>query len=408
MNFSLIRYIASEISRSRTNSRFLNFARLVAVISVALGTMALIISLSVLGGFDKMLRDNAVKFTSHISVTTFNRKPIAKYEGTIDSLKRDFKSITAVAPIISREGLISSKDFIEGIMIRGYSSKYDITNLKANIKQGNFGFSADDAKEIVIGRRLADKLNVGIGTSIVLYAMTETQMATMSFPDINKFKIVGIYETSMAKYDDIAVFIPFRTASRIFRLPENTATGLEILLDDIEKAKTQTDIIQTYLGYPFFCLSVFDTHSSIFAWIDLQKKPIPIVLGLISIVAIFNIITILLITVVEKTYSIGILRALGMPRKNIVLLFIIQGTALGIAGTFAGSFISLALCLAQDWFHIVRLQGNIYFLDTLPILISPWHYLMIGLVSIFLSFISTLIPALIATKINPIKAIRYK
>ena len=386
----------------------MNFARGVALISVTLGTLALIISLSVLGGFDKMLKENAVKFAAHISMITFNRKPIPDYEKVSASLKNNFLDITGIMPVIEREGLISSKDYVEGILIRGFLPENDITNLKRNIIEGNFSFTNDRSKEIVIGKRLARKLNSAIGENVVVYAMTETQTGTLGYPDINKFKIVGIYETGMAKYDDIAVFVPFKTANTIFRIPENSATGFEIMLDDIIKANPVSEKIQDYLGYPYFCLSVFDTHSSIFAWIDLQKEPIPIVLGLISIVAIFNIITILLITVVEKTRTIGIFSTLGMNRKEIMLVFILQGTAVGITGTIAGAAISLVLSLLQQNFHLIRLKGDIYFLDTLPVLISVWNYMIVGGISIALSFLATLIPAYIAVRISPVRAIRYK
>ena len=408
MNLKLIRHIAREVSKSKTNSRFLNFARGVALISVTLGTLALIISLSVLGGFDKMLKENAVKFTAHISMITFNRKPIPDYDNVSNSLKSKFGKITAVMPVIEREGLISSKDYVEGIMIRGFLPENDITNLKRNIIEGKFSFTNDRSKEIVIGKRLARKLNVKTGDNVVVYAMTETQSGTLSYPDINKFRIVGIYETGMAKYDDIAVFVPFRTANAIFRIPENSATGFEIMLDDINKANPVSEKIQDFLGYPYFCLSVFDTHSAIFAWIDLQKEPIPIVLGLISIVAIFNIITILLITVVEKTRTIGILSTLGMKKKEIMAVFILQGTSVGITGTVAGAVISLVLSLLQQNFHLISLKGDIYFLDTLPVLISVWNYLIVGGISIALSFLATLIPAYIAVRISPVRAIRYK
>ena len=386
----------------------MNFARGVALISVTLGTLALIISLSVLGGFDKMLKENAVKFTSHISTVTFNRKPIADYDGISAKLKYNFPDISGIMPVIEREGLISSKDYVEGVMIRGFQPDNDITQLKRNIMEGKFSFSSDRSKEIVIGKRLARKLNAGVGDIVVVYAMTETQMGTMGYPDINKFKIVGIYETGMAKYDDIAVFVPLKTANTIFRIPENSSTGFEIILDDINKAIPFTEKIQDFLGYPFFCLSVFVTHSSIFAWIDLQKEPIPIVLGLISIVAIFNIITILLITVVEKTRTIGILSTLGMNKREIMSVFILQGTTVGITGTIAGAIISLVLSLLQQNFHLITLKGDIYFLDTLPVLISLWNYLIVGGISIALSFLATLIPAYIAVRISPVRAIRYK
>jgi lipoprotein-releasing system permease protein len=166
--------------------------------------------------------------------------------------------------------------------------------------------------------------------------------------------------------------------------------------------------IEDLLGYPFFCYTVFDLHSSMFAWIELQKAPIPLVLALISIVAVFNIITTLLITVVEKTHSIGIFKALGMKSKDILLIFVFQGVFIGLMGTLTGCSLGFLACLLQKTYGIIKLQGDIYFLDTLPMQISLWHYAVVGSLSIILSFISSFIPASIAVRVNTIKAIRFK
>jgi len=170
-------------------------------------------------------------------------------------------------------------------------------------------------------------------------------------------------------------------------MSENSANSLDIILYDINKAQQIAGKIEKSLGYPFYVYTVFDLHSSVFAWIELQKEPIPLVLGLISIVAVFNIITVLLITVVEKTYSIGILRALGMSRKNIIKI---------IAG------------LIQKSYKIVSLEGEMYFLDALPIKFELWHFAIVISTALLLSFFATLIPSFIAAKIQPVKALRFK
>jgi len=408
MSYDLIKFIASRLSQSNKRKGLFSFARFVAFGSIMLGTIALIISLSVLSGYEKLLSENAIKFTSHITVTSFNRKPLPNYNKYISYLKSEFPVIQAVAPVIQRESLIRSKSFIEGVLIKGVKSSYDITHIGENIIEGSFRFSDEMGKQIVIGKRLAAKLSVHIGDSVVVYAMRESQFSQLNYPDIDKFRITGIYETGMAKYDDMIVFIPYQTAAYSFKMPANSATLYEIVLKDITNIAVVSEKIEESLGYPHYCNTVFELHSSIFAWIELQKQPIPLVLGLITIVAVFNILTILLITVIEKTYSIGILNALGLPRKSIMKIFILKGMTLGLSGTLSGSLCALIFSLIQLNYKIIRLKGEIYFLDALPIEINVWHYVTVITITLVMSFIATLIPSYFASKANPIRAIHFK
>ena len=230
----------------------------------------------------------------------------------------------------------------------------------------------------------------------------------MSYPDIEKFRLKGIYETGMAQYDDIYVYIPFKKSASFFKMPENRASSIDIMLYDVNEAPAVAKNIEELLGYPYFCYTVYDLHKAIFTWIEYQKAPIPLVLGLISIVAVLNIITILLITVVEKTHSIGILRAIGMKKSGIISIFVFQGTTIGLIGTLTGCSLGFFLCWLQLHFSIIKLDGSVYFLDTLPIKLSLWHYEIVISISILLSVLATFIPSFIASKISPIRAIRFR
>jgi lipoprotein-releasing system permease protein len=386
----------------------MNFARLVALISVTLGSMALIISLSVLDGFESALKTNAVKFTSHIKVKSFSDDNISNPEQMIKKIKAIYPEVKTAVPVVEREGLISSTGFVEGVVVRGTSRNYDITGLNKNIILGKFDFSSIEANEIIIGKRLAKKLNAEIGSDVVVYAIKGESLSKFEMPEIEKFKVIGIYETGMSQYDDIYIYIPFRKAQTLFKMPQESAGSLDLLLNDINLAPYISKKLNDELGYPYYAYTVFDLHSAVFAWIELQKAPIPLVLGLISIVAVFNILTILLITVVEKTHSIGILRAIGMSSSNIIKIFILQGLVIGTIGTLLGCGIGLTLGLIQQNYHIFTLEGDIYFLDTLPVKFYAWHFIVVIGMSLLLSFLATLVPSFIASRIQPIRAIRFK
>ena len=238
--------------------------------------------------------------------------------------------------------------------------------------------------------------------------MRQEARGEMTYPDISKFKIKSIYETDMAKYDDMIIYIPFATAAKIFRIPPGSTLAFDIMLKDIALVKPVLKGLEAELGYPYYGLTVYDIHGSMFAWIELQKEPIPIVLGLISIVAVFNILTILLVTVVEKTKTIGILRTLGLRNRDILSVFIFQGVKIGFAGALAGSFFALVFCILQQKFGLIHLPGEIYFVDKLPVDISIVHYLIVNATILLLSFLATLVPAFIAVRINTINALRFR
>lgn len=407
LNLKLIKFVARKFNRTGSRSGIMSFARRTALISVFLGSMALIISMAVLEGFDTKLRDNAVKFTSHISIKSFNRKYLPDVENSVQTLSRAYPDISELTEFNERECLVRSVGFVEGVVVRGIYPERDITNIQGNIIEGKFGFSNEQAREIVIGKRLAMKLGASIGDKLTLYALKESQENFFN-PKIEQFEIIGIYETGMAQYDDVILYIPFQASAQFFDIPINCASGIEIMLKDVNKATALSEQIEAFLGYPHYCLTVFDIHRSIFSWIELQKEPIPLVLGLISIVAALNIITTLLITVVEKTHSIGIMRALGMKSRDIVAVFLFQGLALAMTGSLLGAGFGWLLCAIQEKYGIIKLQGEIYFLDVLPVKMLTGHFEAVIGATLLFALLSTLAPSLAALRITPLRAIRFK
>ncbi|MDA3843917.1 MAG: ABC transporter permease [Candidatus Kapabacteria bacterium] len=407
MNIAFIRFLSKRFSLSGKRKRFLNFSRGVAYISVTLGVMALIVSLAVLDGFEKMLMDNAVKFISHNTVRRFDSKPFEIDPLLMKSIKSSGDFLKAI-PIVERKGLIRAGRFVEGILMRASDDDAGLESIKDNIIEGKYGFDSADSKDVIIGKRLAKKLNVTVDDSIILYAVSAKDVGGMNFPEINKFRVSGIYETGMAEYDDINIYMPYGTALNFFKLPVDNYSKIEIILNDPSSADQYKQELQEELPYQYYVYSVFDIHSNLFSWIEIQKAPIPLVLGLISLVAVLNIVTILLITVVEKTSAIGILRAIGMNNKGIMSVFVLQGFTVGAAGTISGCLLGFILLFLQQTFNIITLKGEIYFLDSVPVDMSIWHFVVVGGISLFMSLGATIVPSYIAVKVNTISAIRYK
>ncbi len=403
-----INFLSNRFSKPEKRKLFFGFTRMVALLSVMIGSIALIISLSILEGFDLKLRDSAYRFTSHIHIKSFSDSPFDSLSSVIDKIQTRFEFVENVKPTLQKEGLIRAGKNLEGIVINGFDFSNDITNFQSFIIKGSKEFSSDDAKEILLGVDLAEMLGVGVGDDVIMYALLTDANKTIPDSKIRKLKVSGIYETGMTKYDKSMVYIPFKMLQHLIEYNVDQCTGFDVTVKKVNEAPVNALKMERDLGYPFYCMSVQQIHRTLFAWIDLQKEPIPIVLGLISIVAVLNIITMLLITVVEKTKNIGILRALGMPGRKILGIFILQGVRISFIGTVIGLVISFVFSILQQNYSLITLDGDIYFLDAMPIKVIPEYYLVVFIVSMALGFLSTLIPAAIALKITPLQAIKYK
>ncbi len=403
-----INFLSDRFSKPEKRKFFFGFTRMVALMSVMIGCIALIISLSILEGFDLKLRDSAYRFTSHIHIKSFAEEPYNNKNEIITRLKNDFDFVLKAKPTLQKEGLVRAGKNLEGIVINGFDFSQDITNIKEFISVGDAKFTSSSANEVIIGKDLADVLGVDRGDKIVMYVILTNGNNSMPDSKIRKMTINGIYETGMTQYDRNMVYVPFQMLQELSGLATGECTGFDVAIKDVKQAPIKALILEKQMGYPFYCLSVQQIHRSLFAWIDLQKEPIPLVLGLISIVAVLNIITMLLITVVEKTKNIGILRALGMPGKKILGIFILQGVKVSFVGTSLGLVISFVFSILQQNYSLIKLDGEIYFIDAMPVVIIPEYYVVVFIISMLLGLISTLIPAAIALKITPLQAIKYK
>ena len=419
MKFSLTKHIASGLARSSNSSNFMNFANIVSIISVMVGTLALILSLSILNGFNFELYKTVTKFTSDIAIYTINGSYIINSNTTKNILLKN-PNIVSVSPVLYAEGIATTKKSTEGIAVQSvFPSDFLspgsnlINNISTNIIDGKIEFSSDSAKEIIIGQELARKLEVKIGDNILIYALKNTETISFSSAVYSQFKIRAIYKTGMLQYDGLIAFAPYKTLLDFLELPENTANYIEVFLPpevspDLTKTNSISNQIEDTLGYPFYPLTYYDLNRSIFAWIELQKEPIPLVLTIITVVALLNIITMLIIRVVEKTHAIGILRTLGLQNNKLIFIFIFQGAKTALIGSILGSILSILISLLQNYYGIISLDSSIYFLDKLPIKIEWYYFAIVISTTFFFSLIASLLPAFIACKVSPLKAIKFK
>ena len=406
MKFELM--IVDRFIKARKSKNFVSFITYISIIGVMLGTASLIITLSILDGFEKTITDKLIGLASHIRVYGFQGQMFDHYESDLLKMKNEIPEVIAISPFIGKEALIRSKTKIDGVFVNGVHEETDFSETKNQIVEGVYSLKGDglgNLNEIIIGKKLANKLNVKLGEKIIIQGINGLP-SPFNMPRIFQFTISGIYETGMSEYDDINIYISLKAAQRLFDFG-NSVTGYYLKIDDPQKATEVSIDVMRVMGYPFYARTIFQIYRNFFNWIELQKKPIPIILSLIIAVATFNIIGTLLMVVMEKTHEIGVLKAIGANSKSIRKIFIMEGLFIGVVGTLLGNLLAFGLCFSQQYFKYFSLPAGIYYMDTVPIFMQWERFALVSTISLLLCFLSTLIPAYVASKLNPINSIRF-
>jgi lipoprotein-releasing system permease protein len=259
---------------------------------------------------------------------------------------------------------------------------------------------------VIVGKRFAERAGLRLGDRAVFIGVTSFEDAAAA-PHV-QCVVRGMYETGMAEYfDDVQVFVSLETAQAMFAAP-GAINGYDVRCGDVAAVEATVADIETAIGYPFNPRSVFTIYRNLFVWVDLQKQLIPIVVGSLIIIAVFNIVSTLLLLVIEKTSAIGILLALGASRAGIRRIFVRHGVLVSGLGAVAGSGAAFALCLAQQRFAFFRLPQDIYYMTTVPIHLSVPVFLLPAAAAVALAFLSSFIPAWLAARLNPITSIRFR
>jgi len=377
---------------------------------VALGTATLIVTLAILSGFEKKLTDNIVGYTAHAEITSYGNRPLPDYPGSMKYLFRKVPSITALSPYVEQEVVLRSPNGISGIVLQGVLPSDSLTlALKKIIKGNTLSLSTTDSVPgLLISKGVAKDLGTDVGrmlTALRFHEGMQTREDLLSH--LEKFRVIGIFETGMTEYDNGLAYTTLGAAQKFSGFSTTQVSGFRVLGSELSEARNLSKNISKILRYPYFSQSVYDLYPTIFGWIELQKKPIPIILGLIIIVAAFNVISTLLIMVIEKTRTIGVLKSLGAANSGVAQIFLTEGMVITISGVVFGNIIGFSLSWLELTFHIFKLRSDIYFMSSVPISIDWEHYVIVSIIAIVISLSATLIPARIASRVLPLTALKF-
>jgi lipoprotein-releasing system permease protein len=396
--------IAVRHLRSPQKGSFSTFAGILAIIGLGLGISALILTFSIIEGFEQAISQKIAQFDGHLRIDHFLDVPFSESDPFLDSLLAtspvDIQSTAYIQnPALLRKGLSA-----EGVVAVGLDTGNDhFEGLQSIIVEGN---STLGSGNIVIGKRLADKLGIVLGEQLVLFDLYSMGQLG-SRKRLKQLKVTGLFHSGLLEYDRTITYMNIHDAQYLYNM-EDMVSGRIITMNEPKELNTLRGHLKDFLSYPYFMLSWKEKHRILFDWIALQKWPILIIFGLIAFVGVVNIISSLSMIIFEKFREIGILKALGFSNSIIKKIFLIEGIIIGGLGSIIGCGIALGIAVLQVKFQIISIPEDIYFMDHIPIGIDWLMTLMIFLMGVFAAVLASYWPTLKAGNIQPAEALRYE
>lgn len=400
-------FLSLRFLESRKNSNFISIISAITIGGISLGVAALIITVSILSGFENTISQKLINFDSHIKIVSYaDILPDYKNE-QIKVEKLIGNSIGQIVPYASKLSIISSGKIKEGVNIKGVPSASLSNYLKNNSIIGSIELTESTTAPIVLGKKLANKLLVKPGDQITIFSLKDDRLPSQeNLPTIKRFKVIGLFESGMSEFDDLFAYVNLEDAQSLFSIGNNI-TGYDITLANPSAIDSITNVLANKLKYPYSVHSIYEIHKNIFTWIGLQKQLIPVVLFLITFVAIFNIVGTLLLVIIEKTNEIGILKTLGSKNKLIVSIFMYYGLFISVIGIFIGNLLALTFILLQKEFNIISLPSSVYFVNSVPVDISILNFVSVSGLALLLCLVASILPSYIASRINPLTSLRF-
>jgi len=382
---------------------FTSFASIAAVIGLGLGVCALILTVSILNGFEDTISRKIASLDGHIRIQHFLYTPVEPYQTKIDSILANHTISYSSMAYIQEAAMVRKGQKAEGILIEGYDDNKLPDSITEMMRKGS---SKLETGKVVIGEELAHMLKVEIGDKLVLVDMKSMMMITNQ-QRLKQVTIGGIYKSGLQEYDQSVVYLALEDAQKLFQYGKNI-TGYSITLKNTKQVKFVSTKIEDALGYPYYAMTWKEKHRTLFNWLNLQKWPILIVFGMIALVGIVNIVSALFMIVLEKIRTIGTLKSLGMKRKTIRRIFLIKGVLIGSIGSLFGLVLALVLAAIQIYFKPLSISEEIYFMRYVPILIDWSTIGIIVLCGLLFSIIAALWPTHRAAMVDPAIALRYE
>ncbi|MCX6321944.1 MAG: ABC transporter permease [Bacteroidia bacterium] len=408
-------FIAHRLIKGRREgTSFSRPINVIAIIGIAMGLAVMILAVSILTGFKKEIREKVVGFGSHIQIMNFDSNisfettPISDTQEFIPKIKQ-IPGIRHLQVFATKAGIIKTDEDIQGVVLKGVGSDFDWNYFSSNMIDGTVFTVTDTAigNKVIISKKISDMLKLKTGDSFAMHFIQNP-------PRQRLFTISGIYETSLEEFDKIYVFCDIGHIKRLNGWEDDQVSGFEIFIDDFDKLDAMTMAVRDAIGYKiteeeakFKVTNIRIKYPQIFDWLNFQDINVIIIIFLMLVVAGFNMISGLLILILEKTNMIGILKALGSEDSTIRRVFLYQAAYLIGKGLLWGNLIGIGLAFLQLKTGLITLDPSSYYIKTVPVNLELAHILLLNAGTMAAIVIMLLVPSQLISRITPVKAIRY-
>jgi len=411
-------FIGLRYLKARRQETFISLITVISVLGVMIGVMTLNIVMAVMTGFEETLRDRLLGINAHIALVKSGDQ-LRDYEKLVEQARRE-NGVVAASPSIYGQVMLTAGPRVAGVLVRGVDpdrvnavidiQKYMIEGSLQNLKQPQ-SLRVDDRTVLlpglILGVRLANQLGVFPGSPVQVVSPLGSPTAIGVIPKVRRFMVVGIFKTDMSEIDSTLVFMNLYDAQKFFEMP-NAATNIEIRVQDVYQARAIADSIQRKLGFPYFAEDWSRLWPNLFSALRLEKTVYFLVLLLMVLIGAFNIISTLIMVVMEKRKDIAILQSMGATRESIRKIFLFKGCVIGVVGTVLGVVFGLAVCLLIEKYQFIELPKDVFLISTVPVRIYLSNYVLVGCASLFVCLLASIYPARQAAKLDPVEIIRYE
>ena len=401
--------IASRYLRSKRRLNFITLVSLLAMGGVFIGVAALTIVLSVMNGFEDQVQRRIAGTNAHVAVLSAGDAPVTpgpEIEMAIHAVLPDAE----VSPFVYGKVMVASKHGVDGMVLKGVEPEGEarVTDILAHLSPSHGAFDGGDLPGIALGQELALRLRVARGDVILISLPTEEPGGILGgVPRTSRLRVSSVFRSGLYEYDSSFGVVLRQTAQQFFGIGDDV-TGYQIRLPDMFQAREDARSLETALGDQYRVTNWIDLNRNLFAWMRIEKAVMFTILILIVIVAAVNIVSSLVMLVLEKRRDIGVLRTMGVTPRGIQRIFLLQGTLVGACGTILGLAAGLGVSYALGRWKLLRLPGEIYFIDTLPVKIEWIDFAIVAGAAILTCFLASLYPAWQAARLAPVETIRYE
>jgi lipoprotein-releasing system permease protein len=402
-------FVASRILKPQQKSFSGPIIR-ISIVSLILGLSVMIISLAVLIGFKKEIRDKLSGFTGHIQITKYDANPSLELPPlelkNIDIAQLEqINGITKIEAFISKAAIIRTEDEMQGMMVKGVGHDFDSSFFSRHLLAGKIPAFYEEVKtdEVLISKNIADLLEIQLGDRLRVYFLNNESGQLRG----RRFEVSGIYRTSVEEFDERFMLADIRHLQKLNNWESHQVSGLEIYVEDFKQMEQIEEAVYENIPYDLNTENIKERYPQIFDWLDLQDINVIVILVLIILVSTVSMISTLLVLIIERTRMIGVLKALGAQNKQIRNVFLIQATYIIIIGMMLGNALGMGLAFLQKKSGLVHLDPDTYYMSVVPIHLDWFSILSLNLGTLLLILLFMLLPSWITSRIEPSKSIRF-